>query len=143
MATIVDTSIYDALVRVSSDLAGRSGRKAIIILSDGADTKSTASFDVALTTARKSNMPVYSVGLVSEQFDGQLLERLALETNGIYKLTPRPEEIQELYNQVQHQLENQYHVTFQSIAPQRREGTVMVRIRRDSEMIDIERPFEL
>jgi hypothetical protein len=88
-------------------------------------------------------MPVYSVGLISEQFDGRLLEQLARETNGIYKLTPRPEEIQELYTQVQRQLENQYRVTFQSIFPQRREGTVMVRIKHDEQMLEIKRPFEL
>jgi VWFA-related protein len=143
LETIDDTSIYDALVRVSSDMAELPGRKAIILLSDGADTKSTASFDVALATARKSNMPVYSVGLISEQFDGRLLEQLARETNGIYKLTPRPEEIQELYNQVQRQLEKQYRVTFQSIFPQRRNGMVTVRMKHDEQSLEIKRPFQL
>lgn len=143
LVTIDDTAIYDAVVRVSTDLAQIPGRKAIVLLSDGADTRSTASLEVALEAAQQSNIPIYSIGLISEQFDGQLLERIAGETQGIYQLTPNPEAIQELYNQIQRQLTNQYRVTFQSIFPQRHEGTVTVRIKREEQFLEITRTFQV
>ncbi len=141
LETIDDTALHDALIRVASDLNQRPGRKAVVLLSDGADTRSNATFDTALTIVRESNIPVYSVGLLSEQFDGAPLERIAQESNGIYKLTPHPEEMQELYNQIRLQLENQYVVTFRSIFADRREGTVTIRIQRNEWLLEISRPF--
>lgn len=122
LQTVDDTSLYDALIRVSTDQSTLSGRQAIVILSDGADTVSQATLDEALASVKQTNIPLYLIGLLSEQFDGTVLQRLADETNGVYLQTPSAEQLRDLYLLTEVQLENQYRLSFDSISPDQTSG---------------------
>jgi hypothetical protein len=141
LQTIDDTALYDALTRVTSDHIQRSGRLAIVVLSDGADTKSQATLDQAFTQVRESSIPVYTIGLLSPQFDGTLLQRLSDEADAIYLEAPTVENMSALYSRINEQLINQYRISFASLFPSRREGEVLIRIRSGDEAIEIKRTF--
>ncbi len=56
------TLLYDAVYRVaSSSLAGESGRKAMIILSDGGDNGSRRSLAEAIEQAQRADVQIYSI----------------------------------------------------------------------------------
>jgi len=61
------TALYDCLVSAARDLAERpEKRRAILLLSDGADTASRASLDDALREALAANVTIYAVDLMDE-----------------------------------------------------------------------------
>src|ERR1041385_8205509 len=72
------TTLNDAIVRAAKDLSKRpEKRRAIILLTDGMDTKSAASADKALNTALAANVTIYTVDR-SEEHTSELQSRLHL-----------------------------------------------------------------
>lgn len=141
LETIDDTSLYDALARVSSDMLAIPGRRAVIVLSDGADTTSQDSFETALSMVHESNIPVYTIGLLSEKFDGGILQRLAVEADATYLEAPSAAEMQSLYDLIDQQLENQYRISFYSLYPGKRQGSIQITVEREEHRVEIERSF--
>jgi Ca-activated chloride channel family protein len=58
------TSLFDAAVEAIRRVApGPAESKAVVLVTDGADTASATSFDTLLELARRSEVPVFSIGL--------------------------------------------------------------------------------
>ena len=56
------TSLYDSVLLASDDvMKGQSGRKAVIILSDGVDTSSKVSVERAIESAQRADTMIYSI----------------------------------------------------------------------------------
>jgi hypothetical protein len=141
LQTVDDTSLYDALIRVATDQTALSGRQAIVVLSDGADTVSQSTLEEALATVQSTNIPLYLIGLVSEQFDGAVLQRLADETNGVYLQTPSAAQLRDLYLLTEVQLENQYRLSFESVFPEQQSGTLLFRFEDGDYQLDATKVF--
>lgn len=56
-----ETALYDALARVSRDLSGRTGKKVIVVFTDGNDNSSTLTTDVAILRVKAAGVPVYTI----------------------------------------------------------------------------------
>jgi Ca-activated chloride channel homolog len=56
-----ETALYDALARVSRDLSGRTGRKVIVVFTDGDDNSSTLIMDTAILRVKAAGVPVYTI----------------------------------------------------------------------------------
>lgn len=117
-----ETSLYDAILRVGEHMNTTiNGRRAIVILSDGADTTSSTTSDIAMAYTEQMNIPIYTIGLKSPEFDGMVLEQFAEHTHGMYLQTPNVLELERLYQIVQNQLEHQYRISYpMPDGPQRR-----------------------
>jgi len=80
------TSLYDALWMALEHLKkGRHDKKALVILSDGADNASTRTFRETLTAAQRSQATIYSVGIYepgSEDRDPKSLKELSRANGG-------------------------------------------------------------
>jgi VWFA-related protein len=80
------TSLYDALWMALDHLKkGRHDKKALVVLSDGADNASAHSFQETLGAARRSQATIYSVGIYepgSEDRDPKSLRELSRATGG-------------------------------------------------------------
>lgn len=65
--------VYDGIARALHILktSGLSGRKMVIVLSNGEDTNSKMNFSKILKEASDSNIPIYTVGFVSKSTGGQ------------------------------------------------------------------------
>jgi Ca-activated chloride channel family protein len=63
------TSLYDMIYLASRELAARSGRKALIIISDGGDTTSSINFQAALREAVRAETEIYSVIVIPIEGD--------------------------------------------------------------------------
>ncbi|NLI82243.1 MAG: VWA domain-containing protein, partial [Deltaproteobacteria bacterium] len=117
-----DTALYDALYKSVELLKGIPGRKAVTLLSDGADDNgqgkplSRHSVEDVLALAREVNVPIYTVG-VGTEIDEAVLRKVALETGGANLITPQPGQLKELYARIGEQLAGQYHIDYTSNLP--------------------------
>lgn len=114
------TALNDAILRAAVDLGHRSeNRRAIIVLSDGADTKSASSANKALDTALAVNATIYAVDMSStegattrNQQNAAVLQNFASKTGGRYVATPGGPVMREAFAQIAEELSNQYTLTY-------------------------------
>ncbi len=123
------TVLYDALVAAARHIAGQTGRKALIVLSDGYDTSSSASLGAAIETAQRADVLVYSIRFLDRDVfafevpasrggspvprEGRkALERIARETGGGYFDLTAAETLEKIYSRIENELRNQYSLGF-------------------------------
>jgi VWFA-related protein len=105
------TSLHDALAFSLYYFQGTRGRRALIVLSDGADTSSRLSFDEALTYAKLSGVVIYTVGLATEDLDMEAkshLAKLAEQTGGRAFVIHKADELIGVYQRIEAELRSQY-----------------------------------
>lgn len=129
-----ETALYDSLAFALHYFSGLTGKRAIVLISDGADTRSRTRFEDVLDFARRTGVAIYTVGLAlpsSPPEPGMVLERLARETGGRAFRVDRAARLGFAYHQIERELRAQWLLAYQSDAPG---GTgfrkVEVRIRR-------------
>lgn len=109
------TALYDALQAALRLLGKQQGRKAIVLLTDGADTSSQFTYDGVLERARLSEVAIYTIGLGSTFLDVSLRSRqkeLAEVTGGRPFFASKAEELKEVYGEIVRELSHQYYVTY-------------------------------
>lgn len=109
-----DTALYDAILAGVDQLrSAGTDRRAIVVLSDGRDTRSRASLEDALVGARDAGVAIYALGLPVES-DQDALARMSSDTGGSYRQASAPGEIRSLYQSIAEQLANQYLLVFRA-----------------------------
>lgn len=119
------TSLYDAMVESLRKVNRRTGRRALIVLSDGLDVGSDFAFPDVLEYARQSDVLVYTIGLqlmhdATELGDAndvvrasvQNLRALAEVTGGSAYFPLRLEELESIYEEIAAELESQYSLSY-------------------------------
>ncbi|MFL6209060.1 MAG: VWA domain-containing protein [Pyrinomonadaceae bacterium] len=114
------TVLNDAVVRAAHDLAARpEKRRAIVVLSDGADTHSAASADKALNMAFAANATIYTVDLADRYAPksatiagSSALDFFATRSGGRYLQTPGGQALREAFAAVVEELGNQYTISY-------------------------------
>lgn len=116
------TVLNDAIIKAASELSRRDERrKAIIVLSDGADTKSGASADKALRAALAANATIYTVDMSSpdstnprdRMMSQSALKGFAEKSGGIFVATPGGTALREAFKNVVKELGTQYTLGYQ------------------------------
>jgi Ca-activated chloride channel family protein len=112
------THLYDALVEAFEKLARVPDRKALLVFSDGEDQGSRISMESALEVARRSDVSVYSVGLVGWSAAGgmhtnqRLLEQIARLTGGRAFFPEKEKEMQKAFDRIRDELHHQYRMGY-------------------------------
>ncbi len=70
------TALFDAISRVAGEIAGRSGKKAIIVFTDGDDNSSVLNASRAIERAKKMGIPVYTAAQGEALRKSELLSQL-------------------------------------------------------------------
>ncbi len=130
-----NTSLYDSLIFTLHYFGGITGKRALIVLSDGVDEGSRYDFDDALTYARRSGVAIYTVGIDigTKEIDARMkLERLASETGGRYFFIQQATDLKRVYAEVESDLRNQYLLAYQTATEGKSDTyrTVEVRVKR-------------
>lgn len=116
-----ETALYDSLIYSLYYFSGLTGKRAIIILSDGADSASRYTFDDVIDYARRVGVSLYSIGIDlsgGKTQDIRLnLERLSRETGGTAFFIDSEKELERVYTDIQAELRSQYLLAYQSNAP--------------------------
>jgi VWFA-related protein len=108
------TAIYDAVIHAADLIATVSGRRALILLTDGADKDSRATFTEAFNKIAPLSVPIFTIGLgpnVGSKEEGNL-RQLADSTHGRYYYSPTSKELEAIYRQISALLHHSYRVTY-------------------------------
>jgi len=115
------TSLNDAIYKAAALLSVRpEKRRAIIVLSDGADTKSGKSADTALKAAIAANATIYTIDMSSpddrgtERVQNQgVLKNFAAKSGGTFVATPGGPAMRSAFKSIVEELGSQYTLTYQ------------------------------
>ncbi len=121
------TVLYDAVVKASNEIMKKqSGRKALILLTDGVDVGSDASVADAVDAAQRADALIYSILFSDPRFytfggpDGSRgLMRMAKETGGGFFEVSKKHGIDQIYSVVEDELRSQYSLGYVSDQPVR------------------------
>jgi VWFA-related protein len=126
------TLLFDAVAKASKDILQRqTGRKALIVLSDGVDNGSETSLSSSIEAAQRADAIIYSIlfsdaSYYSVPFGGSLggegrkaLMRMSRETGGAFFEVSRKHPIDEAFRQLEEELRNQYSIGYVSDLPVR------------------------
>jgi Ca-activated chloride channel family protein len=126
------TALYDSLIAGVEQLQGLSGRRALLLLTDGRDIVGTddpvpasrASLDEAIQAAAKAGISVQVIGLGDRDtddlrggIDEPVLERIADQTGGAYFYTPNAGQLADLYRRLSADMQQEYAITYRSPRP--------------------------
>jgi VWFA-related protein len=133
------TSLYDAVYLAAEEkLARETGRKAIVIMSDGNDSTSKFNISKAMIAAHKSDAVIYAI---SNAGNSGTLSKMAEETGGAFFRMRREGDFREIFEQIALELRTQYSIAYHSTNPARdgafrrikiipRDSKITVRARR-------------
>jgi len=117
------TTLNDAIVAAAQALAGRpEKRKAIVVLSDGADTFSKASTTKAIESALEVGASIYTVDMSSIEVGGSTrrqsagsLKEFAEKTGGRFITTPGGPELRDAFKGIAEELGQQYTLAYKPV----------------------------
>ncbi|MGH9833979.1 MAG: VWA domain-containing protein, partial [Blastocatellia bacterium] len=118
-----ETPLYDGIVKAAEALSKRPElRRAILVVSDGVDTKSGASLDDAVRKVTDAAASVYTIDLsdaavyrVAPRDNGaEVMKMLAVKTGGRFFRTPGGSELRDAFTSTVEELRRQYTITYES-----------------------------
>ena len=113
------TRYYDAVAEAFERIGREPGRRAILALTDGEDTFSqSATLQSAIAAGRKVGVPVYTLGLGSEdEIEADALRKLAEGTRGRYYSARDASQLRGIYEGLARGLGESYRLTYRSDRP--------------------------
>jgi len=129
------TALYDAVVFSLFQFSGVRGRRALVVLTDGADNASQHTCDHVVELAARTAAVVYAIGIdlgPSELRTRAGLQRLARATGGEAFFVARGGSLERVYGRIERELRSQYVLAYTSAsnAPPGQWRRVEVRVRR-------------
>ncbi len=123
------TSLHDAVFLACDEkLRHESGRKAIVLISDGGDTTSKLKIREAIESAQRADTVIYAI---SNQIGGfyrraygnsGALKKYSRATGGTAFFPNRPQKFRRAFDAIENELRSQYLLTYQS-SNQKRDGS--------------------
>ena len=110
-----ETALYDALIRVNRDLSVRTGKKVVVVFTDGEDNASTLTAANAILRARTAGIPIYTIAQGHALNHAELLRELAgmsHATGGLSFTIASPEEIVGVFQSILQDLLHGYLLAF-------------------------------
>jgi VWFA-related protein len=121
------TLLYDAVARASSEIMKRqTGRKALIVLSDGVDFGSEASVNDSIEAAQRADTLIYSIlysdpgayGIFGGDHDGRrVLQRMSEDSGGSFFEVSKKQTVDSMFAILEEELRNQYSIGYVSDKP--------------------------
>jgi VWFA-related protein len=117
------TALYDAIYLACDEkLIRETGKKAIVILSDGEDQSSKTDLEQAMEMALKAEVTIFSISVNRGGFFGvgntkngdHVLKQLAEETGGRAFFPFKVEELDDSFRQINQELRSQYNIGYLS-----------------------------
>src|SRR5437762_2767849 len=109
------TALYDAVVYSLYNFVGVRGQRALVVITDGKDTSSKFSYEQMLEYARRSGVPIYTIGVGIRTLDLETrmpLNRLCTETGGTAYFIGSAKELASTYTTIAEELRSQYILGF-------------------------------
>jgi VWFA-related protein len=129
------TAFYDAVYLASDEVMKKqTGRKALILLTDGEDRGSKISLAEAISSCERAETLAYSVRIADDEsasmrgFGGpghgmqrtdgkKILQQISHSTGGAYFEVSKKKSVDQIYSQIEEELRNQYSLGYSSDRP--------------------------
>lgn len=116
-----DTAMHDALLKAVKIIEGEKGRKAILVLTDGLDNRSTASSKDVIAAVGPGGLSISTIGLgdpaagrSNDGLDELGLRSLAEQAGGQYSFASDTVSLQAIYELTERTLHSEYAITYTS-----------------------------
>ena len=116
------TALYDAIVHAIDVLARQTGRRAIVLFTDGEDQNSHAPMGTAIAQVEASDAMIYVVGqgrAVHSKDLQKLLQRIATTSGGRAFFSNTPQKLDEAFGEILDDLHHQYLMSYPAPDDQR------------------------
>ncbi len=111
------TALFDSVVLGLYQFRALQGRKALVVVTDGADNHSHVDYETLLRYARTAGAPIYFIAVNISVIDfgirGQINE-IARESGGEVFHTSNPEKVRQVVQRIEEELRSQYIVAFRT-----------------------------
>jgi Ca-activated chloride channel homolog len=133
------TRLYDALAEAIERLAPTRGRRAIAVLTDGADTASRLQNGEVSKRARATDVAIYGIGIVNSYFNGKEavhtgpgrdLKNLCADTGGAMAILKDSNEWGPAFARLAEELHSQYAIGFSPQALDRKVHKLDVKLKK-------------
>ncbi|MGE5073045.1 MAG: vWA domain-containing protein [Anaerolineae bacterium] len=117
-----DTAMYDALIAAEDALKDVTGRKAIIVVTDGLDNRSSHKPDDVVSGVQQNSLSISTIGLgdatskAQTGLDETALKSLAQQAGGSYSFAGDPNGLAALFQAYGRKLQSEYAITYLSPA---------------------------
>ncbi|MBN1298332.1 MAG: type II secretion system F family protein [Actinobacteria bacterium] len=113
-----ETALFDGILKglEQFETADDLKHRYLIVLSDGTDTVSTGSSEDVIKSAKYLGVTVYSIALMSNEFNPTDIENIALNTGGELLMTSDSSMLKSLYSGISQKIRNQYKISFTSVS---------------------------
>jgi Ca-activated chloride channel family protein len=114
------TSLYDAIGVYLDGAAGQSGRKVMLVYTDGGDTRSSLRLSELLDLLKASDVTVYAIGQIAHQsssgreYARSILQRIAETTGGQAFFPTSLTDLDQMYEKVVAEIRAQYTIGYVS-----------------------------
>ena len=115
-----ETTLYDSLAFTLHYFEGLSGKRALILISDGQDSNSRTRFDDVLDYARRSGVAIYAIGLdvpTHPPTGGRRPRPAGARDRGRSFRVDRASRLGPIYEEIEKDLRSQYLLAYQSDSP--------------------------
>jgi len=116
-----DTAFFDALIKAEGAFLNLSGRKAIVVLTDGLDNVSRAKSDDVLAGISDGGLSISVIGLgdpekrgVNAGLDESGLTQLASQAGGVYAFAEDAATLKRIYENYGILLKSEYRITYET-----------------------------
>jgi Ca-activated chloride channel family protein len=116
------TALYDAIVHAIDVLGRQTGRRAIVLFTDGEDQNSHAPMEIAIAQVEASDAMIYAVGqgrAVHSKELQKLLQRIATTSGGRAFFSNTPQKLDETFAEILDDLHHQYLIGYPAPDDQR------------------------
>jgi hypothetical protein len=100
------TALYDGVRVAALHSQTVSGRRALVVMTDGSDTASSASLQQAITAAKNAGVPVFTIGFGSA--NQSVLQQIANQTGGSFSNGATSADLQTILTRIGQTLNSQY-----------------------------------
>ncbi len=110
------TRLYDSIIAATNEFVGHTGRRALVVLTDGHDANSMADLDDAIRAAQQAEVAVYPIGVgVTPRyfFERWVLQKLAEATGGRVLHLSTMGDPRKVYDTITDDLRQQYRLTYE------------------------------
>jgi tight adherence protein B len=142
-----ETALFDGIIKGLDQFnnAGEINHRYLIVLSDGKDTASFSNVGDVVQRSKEENVVVYSIALLSKDFDPEDISQISKETGGEILTTTNSRDLAGFYSLISQKIRNQYKISFKSTKPGTEKVDIGIAIKKsnisDSIKITYPNPF--
>ena len=142
-----ETALFDGIIKGLDQFnnSDEINHRYLIVLSDGKDTASFFNVGDVVQKSKEKNVIVYSIALLSKDFDPKDISQISKEAGGELLTTTNSQDLAGFYSLISQKIRNQYKISFKSTKPRTENIDIQVAIKKsninDSIKITYPNPF--